>query len=297
MNKFFLSAIITITFLATGIILLNQEIIGYGVSLFVFLPFLLGYILGNPTTRKLSFAGLAFSLLIFFILLIAGNLEGMICILMAMPLVAIAVGLGFLIKYISTRNKTNEDHRINPKLAVLPLIVFILFGMIENQLTKHKRNIIEVASEIILPYNTMQVYDAIKSVDTLDAEKPFLMRLDLPVPLKCVLEAEKVGALRTCYFEGGTIVERITELEPGKLLKMDVIDYELTGRAWLGFEQAIYIFENLPNGHCKMTRITTYTSALYPRFYWEPLERLGIGQEHEYVFRNLEKDLDRIVNN
>ncbi len=56
-------------------------------------------------------------------------------------------------------------------------------------------------------------------MDTLVAEKPFLIKIDLPVPQKCVLEKEKVGALRTCYFNGGKIIERITELEKGKTLK------------------------------------------------------------------------------
>jgi hypothetical protein len=73
---------------------------------------------------------------------------------------------------------------------------------------------------------------------------------------------------------------------------MDVIDYQLTGRKWLGFNEAIYLFDELENGQSKMTRITTYTSELYPRFYWEPLEKIGIEQEHEYVFRNLVKDLE-----
>ena len=129
------------------------------------------------------------------------------------------------------------------------------------------------------------------TADTLDAEKPFLMKLDLPIPQKCILEEEKVGGLRTCYFEGGQIVEKITELEKGKILKMDVIGYQLTGRKWLGFKEAIYLFDELDNGGTKMTRITTYTSELNPRFYWRPLEKIGIEQEHEYVFSNLKKDL------
>jgi len=69
---------------------------------------------------------------------------------------------------------------------------------------------------------------------------------------------------------------------------MDVIDYELTGRKWLGFKEAIYLIDELDKGQIKMPRITTYTSELYPRFYWRPLEKIGI--EHEYVFSNLKKD-------
>jgi len=74
---------------------------------------------------------------------------------------------------------------------------------------------------------------------------------------------------------------------------MDVIDYQLTGRKWLGFKEAIYLFDKLANGYTKLSRITTYTSELYPRFYWRPLEEIGIEQEHQYVFDNLKKDLKK----
>ena len=47
-----------------------------------------------------------------------------------------------------------------------------------------KEEIIEVRTEQVFNYTPEQVYDAIKSVDTLDAEKPFLMSFDLPVPTK-----------------------------------------------------------------------------------------------------------------
>jgi len=135
------------------------------------------------------------------------------------------------------------------------------------------------------------VFDAIKSVDTLDVSKSFLMQIGLPVPYKCILEAEEIGAERTCYFDGGLIKEKVTELERGKILRMVVIDYQLTGRKWLGFKEAIYLFDKVSDNKTKLTRITTYTSELRPRVYWQPLEEIGIQQEHDYVFRNLEKDL------
>lgn len=257
----------------------------------MFLPFTLGYILGKSTIKAFSLWGLIISLAIFFILLLAGNLEGMVCILMALPLVIIAIALGAILKYFikKYRNTDQQDQLI--KSSILPFCLFLAFAFIETALTKNEQFVMEVKSEIILPYSTMEVYETIKSVDTLDAEQPFLMKLDLPIPQKCVLEEEKVGGIRTCYFQNGQIVEEITALEKGKILKMDVIDYQLTGRKWLGFKEAIYLFEKVANGQTKMTRITTYTSELYPRFYWAPLEKIGIQQEHEYVFCNLKKDL------
>jgi len=293
-KEFIVSIVISLTFLTLGFLLLHYEFIGYGVSFFVFLPFILGYILGKSAIKTFSIWGLIISLVLFFILLFAGGLEGMVCILMAMPLIIGAVAFGVLIKSIvnGLRNTKEKENLI--KISIIPFLLFVIFGIAEKKFTKNDKPIIAVSSEIVLPYSTMEVYETIKSVDTLDAEKPFLMKLDLPIPQKCILDEEKVGGIRTCYFEGGTIVERITELEKGKILKMDVIDYKLTGRKWLGFKEAIYLFDELENGQTKMTRITTYTSELYPRFYWEPLEKIGIEQEHEYVFRNLTKDLEKL---
>jgi hypothetical protein len=297
MNKnFALSAIITLTFLITGFMLIHYEQTGYGISFFVFLPFVLGYIFGKSTLKTVSLWGFAFSFILFILLLLAGKLEGMVCVLMALPLIIAASFAGVFAKYFIKTffkklfNSDKPDNLI--KSSIIPFCLFLVFSFVETELTKNEQFIVEVKSEIILPYSPMQVYETIKSVDTLDAEKPFLMKLDLPIPQKCVLEEEKVGGIRTCYFEGGQIVEKITELEKGKILKMDVIDYQLTGRKWLGFKEAIYHFEELENGGTKMTRITTYTSELYPRFYWQPLEKIGIVQEHEYVFSNLKQDLD-----
>lgn len=290
-KEFFLSTLISLTFLSLGFLLLHYELIGYGLSFFVFLPFALGYVLGNSTIKTFSLYGLIFSLILFFTLLLVGNLEGMICILMALPLIIAPLAVGAILKYFIEKYRKSDKKNNKIKSSILPLCLFLTLSFVETELTKNEQFIIEVKSEIILPYSSLQVYETIKSVDTLDAEKPFLMKLDLPIPQKCVLEEEKVGGIRTCYFEGGQIVERISELEKGKVLKMNVIDYQLTGRKWLGFKEAIYLFEELKNGHTKMTRITTYTSELYPRFYWQPLEKIGIEQEHEYVFSNLKKDL------
>lgn len=290
-KEFVTSMIISLTFLSLGFLLLHYELIGYGFSFFVFLPFALGYILGKSTIKKISLWGLIISLAIFFILLLGGGLEGMVCILMSMPLIIGAIALGVLLNHLIKRQEKKDKKENLIKSSVLPFCIFLIFGFAENELTKNEQFVVEIKSEIILPYSPIEVYETIKSVDTLDAEKPFLMKLDLPIPQKCILEEEKIGGIRTCYFEGGQIVEKITELEKGKVLKMDVIDYQLTGRKWLGFKEAIYLFDELENGQTKMTRITTYSSELYPRFYWRPLEKIGIEQEHEYVFSNLKKDL------
>ena len=275
-----------------GFAFLHYGLADYGWVFFVFLPFSLGIAVGKMERQKWAYLGLAIAILIFVGLLIAGGLEGIVCVIMTIPIVVPLVWLGTLTnKYLTKKEIIKQKN--NLYTFIFPLL-FTLFGApIEKYFYTNKVEIIEVKTERIYPYTTEQVYDAIKSVDTLIADKPFLMKLDLPIPNKCILEKEEVGGLRTCYFSGGTITEKITQLEKAKVLRMDVIDYKLTGRKWLGFKEAIYYFDKVGQDSCKLTRLTTYTSVLKPRIYWQPLEKIGIGHEHDYVFDNLKNDLKK----
>ena len=289
-RSFRLSIILTLVFFTTGFLFLHFGLSSYGWVLFVLLPIVLGISIGALPSKRSAFVGLIITTIVFLVVLVTLGLEGYICVIMTLPIILPFLFLGSVIAHLAKRYEKLKASENLPVL-LLPLFVFLFGSPIERLVVQDKEKIMAVKSEIILPYSSLQVYDAIKSVDTLVAEKPLLLKIDLPIPQKCVLEKEEVGGLRTCYFEGGKIVERITALEKGKLLRMDVISYQLTGRKWLGFKEAIYMFDSVGIKRCKMTRITTYTSTLRPRFYWEPLERLGIEQEHEYVSRSLANNL------
>lgn len=273
-----------------GFLSLNFNIADYGWALFVVLPTCMGLLGGFSKEPREAMIGVFSSLVLLFLILLLTSLEGFVCLLLLSPIYLSFIGIGRAMGK-ALRKMLNNRHTDKIKVQLLPLLLFIGVSSMETQLKNPSQQVYEVSSEIILPYSPEEVFDAIKSVDTLIAKKPFLMRLDLPVPHKCILEREEVGALRICYFKEGTIVERITEIERGKVLRMDVIDYGLSGRPWLDFEEAIYYFEPMENGGCKMTRVSTYTTELNPREYWEIFERIGIEQEHEYVFRNLQRDL------
>ena len=133
-------------------------------------------------------------------------------------------------------------------------------------------------------------------MDKLDADKPIAMLLGLPAPYRCELEADTVGAKRNCLFKNGKIIAQITKYEKGKVLEMDVIDYTLTGRDWFQFVDATYTFEE-KNNKTIITRTSSYKSILNPRIYWEPLEKWGIEQEHEFVLNSLKKNLKEKYSN
>lgn len=301
-KSFRLSIIVTAIFIGVGIAFLFLGLVDYSWILFGLLPVVLGVAIGSMKVKRYALAGAIITTTLLLIAIYIPGLSGVICILMAIGLIVPLICLGYVITVLVKRYR-NIKGTDKLSLLILPIIPFLLAAPIEHYLKKNKETIVEVKTERVFNYTPEEVFDAIKSVDTLDAEKPFLLKLDLPIPTKCVLENEGVGAIRTCHFTGGrlsnadfgggTIVEKVTEFERGKVLKMDVLSYNLIGRKWLGFKEAIYYFESAENNHCKLTRITSYTSVLTPRFYWSPMERLGITQEHDYVFNNLEKDLKK----
>lgn len=301
-KSFQLSIILTTIFIGTGITFLFLGLVDYSWILFGLLPIVLGVAIGTMKVRRYALWGTLITTILLLIAIYIPGLSGVICIVMSIGLVVPFIFLGYVITRLVKRYRLiKETNRLS--ILILPLIPFLIAAPTEHFLKKGKETIIEVRTEKVFNYTPDEVYDAIKSVDTLDAEKPFLLNLDLPIPTKCVLEKEEVGALRTCYFKGGrlsnadfgggTITEKVTQLERGRVLKMDVIDYNLIGRKWIGFKEAIYYFEPIGDKNCKLTRITTYSSVLTPRFYWEPMEKLGVSQEHDYVFNNLAKDLKK----
>ncbi|RZA01567.1 MAG: polyketide cyclase [Sphingobacteriaceae bacterium] len=299
-KSFRLSIILTIVFFGTGVSFLFLGLVDYSWILFILLPIVLGLSLGIMPNKKYTIWGAIITTILILLAMYVPGLSGLLCIVMTLPIIIPLIFIGYVATHLIKRYKQIKGtDRLS--VLVLPLIPFLIIAPTEHFVKKDKESVIEVKTEKVFNYTPEQVYDAIKSVDTLVAEKPFLMAFDLPIPTKCILEKEEVGGLRICYFEGGslsnadfgggTITEKITELKRGKVLKMDVIKYDLIGRKWLGFKQAIYYFEKVGESSCKMTRITTYTSVLTPRVYWEPLEKLGIEQEHDYVFSNLSNDL------
>nr|MBP7514803.1 SRPBCC family protein [Flavobacteriales bacterium] len=246
----------------------------------------------RTSTLTLVLGLCAVGLFIFLVLAVAFGLEGFVCVFMAMPLLLFALFLGAIIGYFCNRTIWREriEHEKKVLVVVFPLLLLLGADRLSS-LGEEERPNTTITSTITLPQEAQRVFMALQSMDTLDAERPWLLEIGLPVPYKCVLEGERVGAKRHCLFRNGHITAEITRYEPGELLSMSVTEYDLTGRHWFHFGDAAYTFEEMPQG-TRVTRTSSYRSELGPRWYWGPLERMGIEQEHEFVLRSLKKNLD-----
>lgn len=273
---------------ATGLVFILMGWSELGIGIFCVLPFVIGLISGILPNSKQALIGMGLTLLVVSIFLLFTEMEGVICILLATPIIFAAMGIGWLIARLFGFHKKDKDKRI--PLSVAPLLLFFAVNFFEI-ISGTSKIPASVASTVILDAAPSQVYSAIIEVDTVDVEPAFLQKLGLPIPRKCILTEAAVGGQRICVFEEGTIIETITELQPNKMLRMDVSSCDLGDRGWLEFDEDIYTLEELESGQTAITRTTTYSSSLRPRWYWEKMEQLTISSEQDFVFRNLHKDL------
>jgi hypothetical protein len=131
-----------------------------------------------------------------------------------------------------------------------------------------------------------QVWSNILSVDKVQASKPCLMYIGLPIPRRCQLVGEGLGAKRTCYFNSGYIEETITGWNPPYYMGLAIDRTHMPGRHWLGFERAEYRLSAQGNS-TTLSRITIISSHLLPRWYWRSFERLGVESEHRYILEDV----------
>jgi hypothetical protein len=143
-----------------------------------------------------------------------------------------------------------------------------------------------VTSAVRLTASPNQVWSDLRSFDTLEGERPMLMYVGLPIPVRCAMQGSGLGAKRTCYFDHGTIEETVTEWTPPNRMGLSIDRTNMPGRRWLGFENAEYDLHADGVGTL-LTRTTTIVSNLYPAWYWRPFERWGVDSEHRYIFGDL----------
>ena len=268
-----------------GFFLIEDQTGAMGSVLFLLLPFATGFATALVARRwNIVLASLIIGLLIASAILLVTKREGWVCVLMSAPLIVIGLTVGALLGTLA-RMLIAKARR--PQVINLVLILVLpLFLMGASTIEKPTRRIARAETfTSVLRVNAppQEVWDAIKTMERVNAHKGFLMQIGLPVPVSCSVDQEAVGGTRTCYFETGYIQERITEWDPPRSMKLEITAWDIPGRPWLAFKDASYEF-HVENGQTVMTRTSTILSKLMPASYWRRFEEIGVTTEHEYLF-------------
>jgi uncharacterized membrane protein YhaH (DUF805 family) len=277
----------------------------YGLALFLATPFLLGmvsafvYNHGHPRTSGATFAVVCLSLFVVGGSLILFALEGLLCIVMALPLGLVLAFFGGAIgRAIAVRSHTNR-----PGIAY-GLLLLPMAGVIDS--TAPPAPLIETVTAIVIAAPPERVWDEVIAFREIDERPSLAFRLGIAYPIRASLTGTGVGAVRRCEFSTGAFVEPITVWEPPHRLAFDVAEQPPVLEEWSpyrkvyaphvrGFfrsERGEFRMVALPDGRTRLEGSTWYALHMHPRPYWRAVSDLLLHSIHERVLAQVKRQAE-----
>lgn len=278
----------------------------YGWSLFVFTPFLVGVTTGYLANRRLLLSRGSTARLVLAaaalgtIALVALALEGLICILLAAPLGAVAAVVGGA----AGRAVARAAHGGGPPLASLALLpaLFALEAAVPPVLPIASHASIDVAAP------PEAVWTALTRGGAISGGPGLVGAAGLAYPVRGRLLGEGVGAVRLGRFSTGLARERVTEWAPGRRLAFTVLAQppameEMSPyrrvhsphvQGYFDTGTTRFALTRLAGGSTRLDVDACHVMRIEPALYWEPLARLAIRINLSRVLGDVKRKAERM---
>jgi hypothetical protein len=278
----------------------------YGWTLFLFLPFIQGilvvllYSWSEQRTLK-ECLGIAFSaVMLWGLLLLLFAMEGVICLVMVLPLAVPLALLGGLVGYFIQRrvNVAAYNHQIIPALI---LLVPLAMGT-EHRIAQPMYNEVTTVIEVNAPPE--KVWPQLVNLGGLSEPKEIEFKHGTAYPVGTLTKGEGVGATRLCRFSMGDIVERIDVWESGRRLRFTIVEQPEMFKELTPYENVDpphvrlnYVRSRvgefnlvaLPNGRTQVIGTSWYESKLWPGWYWQIFTDKIAHDVHRRVFARIKE--------
>jgi hypothetical protein len=281
----------------------------YGWSVFVGIPFALPMIsvilYGYHSPRRLSeclWLGMLW-LLVACVACLVLAFEGIICLVMALPLAVPVVLLGSAIGYlIQTRHLGSSETTwlLLVLMAALPAMV----GAESVARPEAPRFAVHTSVEIEAPPEA--VWGHVIRFDPLPKPDDWVFRSGLAYPVRAVIEGEGVGAIRRCEFSTGPFIEPIEVWDQPRLLRFAVTSNPPPMREWNPFAEihpphldGFLVarrgqFRLVPtaDGRTLLEGTTWYQHHLWPAAYWRLWSDAIIHRIHQRVLNHIKRSAE-----
>lgn len=289
--------------IGAAIVFLSVSILGeYGWTLFFVAPLVMGFVssvIYDPQGGKPFFRSFLVSLwyiLFVGVAVIILAIDGLICVLMALP---IAIPLS-LVGVAAGWSVTN--HFAKPKIGIAAsvMLLFLIPLMMGFEASdKSRPSIHQVVSTVEIDAPIETVWKNVIEFPQIDKEPEGILRLGFAYPINAKIEGTGVGAIRNCNFNTGPFVEPITAWEAPNLLAFDVKEQpapmtELTPYKYLHATHLEYIRSQKgqfrlyeKDGRTVVEGTTFYTHDIAPDLYWNLFSEEIIHQIHLRVLNHI----------
>jgi uncharacterized membrane protein YhaH (DUF805 family) len=285
----------------------------YGSSLFVLLPFCLGFvstlIYGFHQQRSFGSCMLvsSLSILTLGVALIGVAMEGLICLIMASPIAFTIAAIGGSVGYAVQRRPVN--HNYSPLFIIfLFLSVPALMGAEYKSAPEPPLIAIQTAIEIDaapeLVWQKLLAFSKIKEPDEL------LFKVGIAYPTEAKIVGKGVGAVRYCSFSTGSFVEPIEVWDEPNLLKFSVAAQPLSMQEWTPYkgvhpphldkylqsQAGQFLLTRLPDGRTRIEGTTWYRHNIWPAAYWRLWSDFIIQRIHLRVLNHIKHGCEQQSN-
>jgi hypothetical protein len=287
-------------FLATNI---YQD---YTFGLFIWLPFVLGavstliYGYNYTNNRKRLYIVSFLTLVIFCFGLLIFAWEGVICLIMALPVGLFFMWLGHMVGYKIIKSKIGNVTTITVLLCVsVPsLMAFEDF----NPDVEEIRSVV-TSVEITAPPDN--VWENVIAFPQLDEPSEIVFKAGIAYPINATIKGHGVGSIRSCNFSTGSFIEPITIWNEPNLLKFSVLEqpepmkeisiYDIHPNHLHGYwisKEGQFKLTKLANGKTLLEGTTWYVNKIKPDFYWTLWSDYMVHKIHYRVLQHIKKQAE-----
>ncbi len=195
----------------------------YGVTLFVATPFIQGMIVGWAFNRgeirgSWETAGVVWlSMLLVGGVILLFALEGLFCLIMALPIAAVLAVMGGVIGRAIARDTGRGGLGLAATLFVLPT------GAVMERVSTVAPTY-EVVTSVDVAAAPEIVWERVVRFDEIRVEPEWYFRAGIAYPIRATITGTGEGAIRRCEFSTGAFVEPITTWDAPRRLAFDVIE-------------------------------------------------------------------------
>lgn len=236
----------------------------------ILIPFIVGVVAAWFWRRlgrslAISFLDALFTFLVSLALAAVVMREGVVCLVIASPLLYVFLLTGILLGRLWFRP---NDSRL--RLTIFPLLALLTLG--ESLYHSSEKQAV-VTDQILIHASPDKVWPHVLAFSEIpDAPDYWIFRLGLPYPTETTNGGNFVGADRQCKFSDGIVIkERVAELVPQQKLTFDIIEQPTHPEAYghITLHRGRFVLRDNRDGTTTLFGSSWYTLHVRPRWYFD----------------------------
>jgi hypothetical protein len=169
----------------------------------------------------------------------------------------------------------------------MKVVVAEEFGAVDD-----RAQLSSVVTRTIFAAPAAEVWRGLVFYEELGDRPPFLLRLLLPVPIRTDGRISNVGDETMCWYQSGHLLKRITRIEQSRLYEFEVAEQALSVGGKMRLSGGRYTLREVDDDRTEVAVETRYASPKWPRWFWQPLERLVCHLFHRYLLGSMRRGIE-----